>query len=63
MALGCKRTIPMKRLPLVGEVSATFVDRVRHVVSETDPHSCILSFLDWNRYYFFQVGPQLYSRG
>jgi hypothetical protein len=28
-----------------------------------DPHGCILSFLDWSRYYFFQVAPQLYSRG
>jgi hypothetical protein len=33
------------------------------VVSATDPHGRILGFLDRSRYYFFQVAPQLYSRG
>jgi hypothetical protein len=41
----------------------TFVDRGCHVVSFTAPYSCILSFLDWSRYLFFQVAPQLYSQG
>jgi hypothetical protein len=27
------------------------------VVSATDPHSRILGFLDWSRYFFFQVAP------
>jgi hypothetical protein len=34
--------------------------------SSTDynkPHGRILGFLDRSRYYFFQVAPQLYSRG
>jgi hypothetical protein len=29
----------------------------------TDPYGRILDFLDWNRYFFFQVASQLYSRG
>jgi hypothetical protein len=31
--------------------------------SVTDPYGPILGFLDRNRYFFFQVAPQLYSRG
>jgi hypothetical protein len=41
----------------------TFADRGCRVVSATDPHGRILGFLDRSRYYFFQAGPQLYSRG
>jgi hypothetical protein len=41
----------------------TFVERGCNVVSPTDPHGRILCFLDRNRYSFFQVAPQLYSRG
>jgi hypothetical protein len=48
-----KRTIPTERPPLVSEVSANV----------TNPYSRILGFLDRSRYYFFQVAPQLYSRG
>jgi hypothetical protein len=33
------------------------------VVSATDPHGSIFGFLDRSRYFFFQVAPQLYSRG
>jgi hypothetical protein len=40
-----------------------FADRGRHVVSVTDPYGRILGFLDRSRYFFFQVAPQLYSRG
>jgi hypothetical protein len=29
----------------------------------TNPYGRILDFLDWSRYYFFQVTPQLYSWG
>jgi hypothetical protein len=41
----------------------TLADRECHVFSVTDPLGCIISFLDRSRYYFFQVAPQLYSRG
>jgi hypothetical protein len=41
----------------------TFADKECYVVSVTDPYGCILLFLDQRRYYFFQVAPQLYSRG
>jgi hypothetical protein len=41
----------------------TFVDRVCRVVSVTDSYGRILGFLDRSRYFFFQVAPQLYSRG
>jgi hypothetical protein len=33
------------------------------VVSATDPYGRIHGFLDRSRYFFFQVVPQLYSRG
>jgi hypothetical protein len=60
MALVLERTIPTELTPLVGEVSAKFCwQRVlrRH------PYGRILSFLDLSPYYFFQVAPQLRSRG
>jgi hypothetical protein len=41
----------------------TIADRGCRVVSATDPYGRILGFLDRNRYSFFQVAPQLYSRG
>jgi hypothetical protein len=41
----------------------TFADRGCHVVSVTDPYGRILDFLDRSCYFFFQVLPQLYSRG
>jgi hypothetical protein len=64
MALVHKRTIPTERPPLVGEVSAKFfADRGCRVVSVMDPHGRFLGFLDRSHYYFFQVAPQLYSRG
>jgi hypothetical protein len=47
-------------------LSATLVPILRrgcHVVSVTDPCGRILGFLDRSRYFFFQVSPQLYSRG
>jgi hypothetical protein len=39
------------------------LDRGCHAVSVTDPYGRILGFLDQSRYFFFQVAPQLYSRG
>jgi hypothetical protein len=41
----------------------TFANRGCHMVSVTDPSGRILGFLDQSRYFFFQVAPQLYSRG
>jgi hypothetical protein len=41
----------------------TFADRACCEASVTDPYGCILNLLDWSRYFFFQVAPQLYSRG
>jgi hypothetical protein len=38
-------------------------ERGCRMVSPTDPHDSNLGFLDRIRYYFFQVAPQLYSRG
>jgi hypothetical protein len=46
VALVRERTIPTERPPLVGEVSANFVDRGCRVVSMTDPYGRILEFLD-----------------
>jgi hypothetical protein len=42
---------------------STFADRRSHVVSMTVPYGRILAFLDRRRYFFFEVAPQLYSRG
>jgi hypothetical protein len=39
-----------------------WIERCR-VVSPEDPYGRILRFLDRSRYFFFQVAPQLYSRG
>jgi hypothetical protein len=41
----------------------TFADRECHVVSVTDPYNRVLEFPGRSRYFFFQVAPQLYSRG
>jgi hypothetical protein len=49
------RRLSAKRLP-------TFADRRCLVVIVTDPYGRIIGFLDRNRYFFFQVAPQLYSR-
>jgi hypothetical protein len=48
---------------LSAKLVSTFADRGSHVVSVTDPYDRILGFLDRSRYFFFQVAPQLYSRG
>jgi hypothetical protein len=56
------RNISTERPPLIGEVSDNFWGQCC-VVSTTDPYGCIIWFLDRSRYYFFQVAPQLYSRG
>jgi hypothetical protein len=48
---------------LSANLMPTFEDRVCHLVSVTDPYGRILGFLDRSRYFFFQVAPQLYSRG
>jgi hypothetical protein len=58
-----ERTKPAERQPLVGEVSANFCRIVVSVVSAEGPYGRILGFLERSRYYFFQVAPQLYSRG
>jgi hypothetical protein len=58
-----ERTIQPERSQLVSEISAKFVDRGCHVFSVTDPYGRILGFLGRSRYFFFQLAPQLYSRG
>jgi hypothetical protein len=57
------RTAPAEWLLLVGEVSTKFADRRCHMVSVMDPYDRILDFLARSPYSFFQVAPQLYSRG
>jgi hypothetical protein len=63
VALIRKRTMPTERPPFVGEVVPTFADRGCCVVSATEPPGRSLDFPDRARYYFFQVAPQLSSRG
>jgi hypothetical protein len=62
VALVRERTIPSDRR-MSAKLVPTFVDKECHVVSVTDPYGRILGFLDRNRYFFFQVTPQLDSRG
>jgi hypothetical protein len=67
-SLACVRqqNIQTERPPLVGEVSANFLlIEGCHVVSTADAYSRNHGFLDWSRYYSFQVDTQLqlYSRG
>jgi hypothetical protein len=48
---------------LLVKLVPTFADRGCCVVSVTDLYGHIFGFLDRSRYFFFQVAPQLYSRG
>jgi hypothetical protein len=48
---------------LSAKLVPTFAYRGCHVVSVTDPYGRVLDFLGRSRYLFFQVAPQLYSRG
>jgi hypothetical protein len=48
---------------LSAKLVPTFEDRGCCIVSVTDPCGRILGFLERSRYFFFQVAPQLYSRG
>jgi hypothetical protein len=48
---------------LLAKLVLTFAYGGCHVVSVTDPYGRILGFLDRSRDFFFQVAPQLYSRG
>jgi hypothetical protein len=48
---------------LLAKLAPTFAERGHHVVRVMDPYGRILGFLYQSRYFFFQVAPQLYSRG
>jgi hypothetical protein len=50
VALVRERTILTEQQPLVGEVSTTFADRGRCVVSTTNPYGRILGLLDRYEY-------------
>jgi hypothetical protein len=53
---------PCDRL-LSAKLVSTLADRGCRVVSATDPYGRVLDFPDRSRYFFYQVAPQLYSRG
>jgi hypothetical protein len=53
---------PSDRL-LSAKFVPNFVDRGCYVVSATNPNGRFLCFIDRSRCFFFQVAPQLYSRG
>jgi hypothetical protein len=68
VALVSERTILTERPKLAGEVSDNFCRYIYiyircHVVSAADPYGSNFGFLDCSRYSFFQVAPQLDSRG
>jgi hypothetical protein len=57
------RTVPPNDRRLSAILVPTFADWGCHVGNVTDPYGRILGFLDRSRYIFFQVAPQLNSRG
>jgi hypothetical protein len=48
---------------MLAKLMPTLEDRGCQAVSVTGPYGRNLGFLDRSRYFFFQVAPQLYSRG
>jgi hypothetical protein len=58
-----ERTIPTEQLPLVGEVSANLRIEGATWSAWKISYGRILGFLNRSRYFFFQVAPQLHSRG
>jgi hypothetical protein len=52
-----------RRPPLVGEVSDDFSVYRLPLGQRDGRYGRIIGFLDRSRYFFFQVAPQLYSRG
>jgi hypothetical protein len=62
VAVVCNRTIPTERLPLLGEVSANFL-QVEGVAwsAQRIPRAVNLGFLDQSRHFFIQVAPQLWG--
>jgi hypothetical protein len=64
VALVLERTMPTERPPPVGEVVPTLL-RIECVAwsAQRIPPVVSLGFLDRSRYFFFQVAPQLSSRG
>jgi hypothetical protein len=63
VALVGERTMPTQRPPIVREVVPTFADRGCCLSAQRIPPVVSLDFLYRSRYYFFQVAPQLSSRG
>jgi hypothetical protein len=64
VALVRELTIQTERPALVGEVSANFCGWSGVVYSARQiPYDRNIGFPDRSRYFFFQVAPQLYSRG
>jgi hypothetical protein len=62
MALVSKQTVQTENR-LSAKLAPTFVDRGCRIVRTADPFGRILGSIDWIRYFFFQVTPQLYARG
>jgi hypothetical protein len=64
VALVGERTMPAERPPFVGKVVPTYL-RIEGVAwsAQRIPTVINLGFLDRSRYFFFQVAPQLSSRG
>jgi hypothetical protein len=48
---------------LSAKLAPNIADRMCRSVSTVNLYSSIFAFLDRSRYFFFQVAPQLYSRG
>jgi hypothetical protein len=58
-----KSVVLVRDSRLSAKLVPTFADRGCRMVSAGDAHGRILDYLDWSRYCFFQLSPQLYSQG
>jgi hypothetical protein len=58
-----ERTLPTERPLLVGEVTANSCGREVSRSQRGGSLQLYCRFLDWSRYFFFQVDPQFYSGG
>jgi hypothetical protein len=61
--ISCNQLMCRKKLKLDGKDSSNFCGYRASRGQRNDPYGRIFDFLDRNRYFFFQVSPQLYSRG
>jgi hypothetical protein len=63
MHRGISRMQEYSATPASKKYPVAWVRKRPIMVSAMDPYGRVLCFLDWSRYFFFQVAPRVYSRG